>query len=336
MVAMAAIVFAAVLVPAQRGAAILIDRDVYTHDTETGFFWLDLTMSTGLSFNQMLTQLQPGGIFENHRYASQAEVQDLFVRTGLPVGTFQTSLPDPTINRLLSFQNLVGVTVQNPAGGFFRTTSNGLTNTDQFGNSANVQVPFVDVLKSTTVGASLGGVNISTQGKATASGGVGSWLIRTAPFLGANEASPVLPDATAGQTFEFNNVDGLGAWFDPVAAFGFEYAITDGTSQFTTVGLPTGTADADQMFLVSDGINPDVIVAAGEYHTFDTPVTSFTVTGIDPTVDGEDPQAFPTFLMFDNEQVSFSMTPLSDAIPEPAGLAVLVLGVLALGRRRRG
>ena len=49
-------------------------------------------------------------------------------------------------------------------------------------------------------------------------------------------------------------------------------------------------------------------------------------------MDGEDPLAFPTFLLFDQETVTFTMTP----IPEPAMLSLLATSGLALLRHLGG
>ena len=84
-----------------------------------------------------------------------------------------------------------------------------------------------------------------------------------------------------------------------------------------------------------DGVNPDQIVdvTVDPFYTFPTPVTSFSITGIDPEVDGGDPNAFPTFLQFDTTG-TFTMAP----IPEPSSwlLAALAgLGLLGVRRSRQ-
>jgi hypothetical protein len=55
-----------------------------TLDTTTGLAWLDLPFSAGLSYQQMLAALQPGGSFEGFRYATAQEVGTLFISAGIP------------------------------------------------------------------------------------------------------------------------------------------------------------------------------------------------------------------------------------------------------------
>ena len=61
-------------------AAMLLDRpDLITHDPVSGREWLDLTVSLNLSYDLIVPQLgQPGGLFEEFRHASVAEVVTLF------------------------------------------------------------------------------------------------------------------------------------------------------------------------------------------------------------------------------------------------------------------
>lgn len=97
--------------------------------------------------------------------------------------------------------------------------------------------------------------------------------------------------------------------------------------------LPVGY-DLDNVFTIDDGSGP-VSVNGGSLYIFPSPVPSFTVTDIYLPVDGDDPLAFPTFLSFDQLQVSFTQTP----IPEPSTVVLVAMGavglVVACRRRRR-
>jgi len=54
-----------------------------TRDTTTGLRWLDVDMTTGLSFNQMELELLSGGAFSGFRHATGAEVLGLWQTAGI-------------------------------------------------------------------------------------------------------------------------------------------------------------------------------------------------------------------------------------------------------------
>jgi Tol biopolymer transport system component len=153
---------------------------------------------------------------------------------------------------------------------------------------------------------------------------------------GSTQNDPIVPTVIPnGGPWVFGAVPGSGGWFDPPLASGYVYQ-TDGLSNFVQVGLPVGIAGQDEFYTISDGINPDVVidVSVNQFYTFPSPVSSFTVTGIDPPyVDGGDPQAFPTYLNFAQSLVTFTMTPIP--VPEPAVAILAAAGLLALLRSRR-
>jgi len=165
--------------------------------------------------------------------------------------------------------------------------------------------------------------------------------------LGLFVFDPIPPYIDPSNQFIFDLVGGEGLWFDPVVAEGFSYE-TDGFSNFVKVEPPPLTAvpDADGKYLVTDNLGGSVYVPAGTVHTFPTPVYSFTITGINPVVDGTDPLAFPTLLTFDQPVVNFTMVAILGSALVPAlgplglsGLGILIgaLGVsyLFVWRRRR-
>lgn len=143
---------------------------------------------------------------------------------------------------------------------------------------------------------------------------------------GDQEELPLMPTGTTGPPWVFDGVTGDGAWFDPVPAAAYVYA-TDGRSSFLELQLPAMLGDADGYYTVRDPVNGDARVPEGGRYLFASPVSRFSIGGIDPAVDGSDPGAFPTYLRFDQQVVSFAMAPL----PEPlsgmlASLAAVVLG----------
>lgn len=78
--------------------AFLIERDLFisgdgliTSDTDTGLYWLDLTVTTNLSYNDVLTHIGTGGSLEGFRYATVADLDTLQVSAGLPTGLFTST-----------------------------------------------------------------------------------------------------------------------------------------------------------------------------------------------------------------------------------------------------
>ena len=52
--------------------------NLITQDTDSGLEWLDLTVTAGMSFNDVTAQLGVGGDYEGWRYATSAEVTGLW------------------------------------------------------------------------------------------------------------------------------------------------------------------------------------------------------------------------------------------------------------------
>jgi hypothetical protein len=74
-----------------------------TFDTDTGLYWLDLTVTTNLSYNDVLTQLGLGGSLEGFWYATVADVDSLQVSAGLLSGLFvvNSSIYGDELNALI-------------------------------------------------------------------------------------------------------------------------------------------------------------------------------------------------------------------------------------------
>lgn len=122
-----------------------------------------------------------------------------------------------------------------------------------------------------------------------------------------------------------------GRWFDPPAATGFEFTMTEGSLFTSIINFPVGI-DGDNLFQV--WVNDEIfgVYSTGQSVDFGAGVSSFRITGIDPSVDGGDPMAFPIQLGFNTPEAAFTMVP----IPEPSSvLLVAVSGALFLRRRRR-
>lgn len=80
-----------------------------TVDANTGLAWLDLPLTSGLSFQQVLAATQPGGAFAGFRFASTHELFGLFADAGLP-GQGWHPISDPQTAPVLPLLSLLGTT----------------------------------------------------------------------------------------------------------------------------------------------------------------------------------------------------------------------------------
>lgn len=61
--------------------------NLITHDTVSGFNWLDLTETNNLSYNAVVAQLGVGGIYEGFRVATSNEVVALWSNFGIDLSS---------------------------------------------------------------------------------------------------------------------------------------------------------------------------------------------------------------------------------------------------------
>jgi hypothetical protein len=98
------------LVLALPSQAALVQRDwlstedaVLTYDTDSGLEWLDVTVTAGMSYNEVALQLGAGGVYEGFTFASDQQVVDLFSAVDLQEIPNAPSSEGPKIQQLLSF-----------------------------------------------------------------------------------------------------------------------------------------------------------------------------------------------------------------------------------------
>jgi hypothetical protein len=132
-----------------------------------------------------------------------------------------------------------------------------------------------------------------------------------------------------------NDVAGL--WYDPPQVPAYEYESS--THNFLAVAVANLQAGAYEVRIpnfsaaitAADGIKTFVELF-GPINGVD--ISKFWIKGIDPTVDADDPIAFPTFLQFDNaseETVEFTMT----GVPEPATMGLMLFGAIGMIARKK-
>jgi hypothetical protein len=92
-----------------------------TRDTSSGLDWLDLTVTTNRSFNDISAQLGVGGQFEGFRYATTAEISAMWTSAGIVDITTQGPLHGSNwtaanYDAAQTLAGLFGVTVTLPGG----------------------------------------------------------------------------------------------------------------------------------------------------------------------------------------------------------------------------
>jgi hypothetical protein len=144
--------------------------------------------------------------------------------------------------------------------------------------------------------------------------------------------NPVLPTSTVATpggvpVFNFTGAQS-GQWFDPPATSGFSYQMTSGSLFTKILDFPAGF---DSPFVVSVDGSPVGQFGPGQSVDFTGfaggGVSSFQVSGINPTVNSEDPMAFPLQLQFSTSTADFSMQAI---VPEPSTLLMAIAGLVAV------
>jgi hypothetical protein len=162
---------------------------------------------------------------------------------------------------------------------------------------------------------------------------------------GTNQDNPILPpnpdpgpDPDAPPVYVFTEIPSR-RWVDPPGTYGFDYVMTS-NSLFTELGLPTGFDDPFDIWY-GNGFSTLLGSFPGGGANLFFPgggVSQFRITGIHPTVNSDNSNAFPVFLAFDTPTASFTMTPLvnpASEVPEPSTWLLFTCGAAALLWRRR-
>jgi|GEM_PF-2544128 len=157
---------------------------------------------------------------------------------------------------------------------------------------------------------------------------------------GTFQEEPILPNSQESGQFIFRNTV-TGRWLDPPTAYGFEYAMLSDSLFTQILGFPTGFSNP---FTITVGNR-----VLGQFQPGDTVdfvallgqgVSSFSLTGINPLVDPDNPTAFPLQLAFNTNTADLTMTALSanqpESVPEPSTVlgSLLFLGLGATAKRK--
>jgi hypothetical protein len=144
-----------------------------TLDTRTGLAWLDLPLTAGLSYQQVITSTQPGGAFDGFRYATSQEVLDLYASAGIPSpGDYPES--SPVTQSILSLISLVGATSSQDG----RPETFGISGTPNFGGRDKPGFDFFLSAGIPEYEVTAGGQFGNQVGETFGSPLTGSWLVQ--------------------------------------------------------------------------------------------------------------------------------------------------------------
>ena len=148
-----------------------------TIDTSTDLAWLNLNYSLGLSYDQVLADTAPGGLFSGYRFATASEVLGLYDSAGIPDnGNGYYPLGTPSILSLISLVGPMAPYQGEPSiyGLTGTTTSQGLqASAAIYASGLNSTLEFL-----VTSGP---GIYDFAYNPSLSSAGIGSWLVKEVP-----------------------------------------------------------------------------------------------------------------------------------------------------------
>ena len=144
-----------------------------TIDTQTDLGWLNLSFTAGLSYDQVLADMQPGGMFSNYTFATIHEVDGLYADAGIGAAGYYP-LSTPSIQSLTS---LVGSTdTVNGEPGFIAVSG-----TSDGPGAQEATFIYATGVNGTEVYSVSDGTIYSSYGDGYGTPTVADWLVTTAP-----------------------------------------------------------------------------------------------------------------------------------------------------------
>ena len=95
--------------------AELVDNGKITSDTQTGIDWLDLTETSGLSYDYVSSQLGSGGRFEGWAFASREQINTFFSNAGF-VKKLKTSSNIAPVSKVLNLWGVISLRSSDETG----------------------------------------------------------------------------------------------------------------------------------------------------------------------------------------------------------------------------
>jgi Fibronectin type III domain/PEP-CTERM motif len=161
--------------------------------------------------------------------------------------------------------------------------------------------------------------------------------VSTSPTPPVNLPTTTVKNGQVLYGFNMTVAPNLTYFIDPAVATGYIYNTGQGNPNFASVTLPSiGNSGPYSLYLWNGtSFVFDTKLAGGtQFNFLGSGVNEFEVLGIDPGLglDPLNPTAFVTALTFEGAgQFTGTMTPVTNAVPEPSTWAMLMLGFLALG-----
>ena len=167
-------------------------ENTLTLDTSTSLAWLDLPISSGLSYDQVLAATQPGGALAGFSLATTQEVADFFRSADLLPGGFYPESGTNTA-KILSFISLVGATSsQNNRPEAFGITGSPAVNGVHY--VEGIDFFYANGAAGYGVASPWGGF-----GDSYGTGTVGSWLVEVVPEPAAWRMAAIAAFMLAGR-----------------------------------------------------------------------------------------------------------------------------------------
>ena len=158
----------------------IIDRDWYTEDTISGLDWMDITETSGKSFDYVSTQFGLSGDYAGFRYATKVELLQFLVNADVPDVHTPSSFSMERWNAIDDLLTLIGYNESD----FMHIRATGFTGDETFVSGTTEYIPSfaLSVWYDTHPNGEWSW--ISTQGgyvSSTESSNIGSWLVRDIP-----------------------------------------------------------------------------------------------------------------------------------------------------------
>lgn len=96
--------------------ASILDMDNMTYDTDTGLYWLDVTETYGMSYNEVILETSTGGSLPGWRYATPSELDQLIINFGYSPVTQNCGYGVLVCDEIIQGDNVIIETIINTLG----------------------------------------------------------------------------------------------------------------------------------------------------------------------------------------------------------------------------